>query len=136
METYRMSQTQWDTVAATGETNRSLIYDNLVADTNMDTVVAAGTGLLYFDQMNCALNSGQDGFQFTCTAWQVNWDDGDETDGYGRYGLDETVAAAFVDASETSASAAITLTSVSLKSAITSVAVTMTGIAAALLVSF
>ena len=136
METYRMSQTQWDTVAATGETNRSLIYDNLVADTNMDTVVAAGTGLLYFDQMYCALNSGEDGFKFTCTAWQVNWDDGDETDGYGRYGLDETVAVAFVDASETGASEAIALTSVSLQSAITSVAVTMTGIAAALLVSF
>ena len=49
METYRMSQTQWDTAAAFGETNRSLIYDNLVADTNMDTKVAAGTGLLYFD---------------------------------------------------------------------------------------
>ena len=136
METYRMSQTQWDTAAAFGETNRSLIYDNLVADTNMDTKVAAGTGLLYFDQMYCALNSGEDGFKFTCTAWQVNWDSGDEGDGYGRYGLDETVAATFVDASETSASAAITLTTVSLKSAITSVAVTMTGIAAALLISF
>ena len=86
--------------------------------------------------MNCVLNSGVDGFQFTCTSWQVNWKDGDETDGYGRYGLDETVAATFVDASETSAAAAITLTSVSLKSAITSVAVTMTGIAAALLISF
>ena len=136
METFRMSQAQWDTVAATGETNRSLIYTNLVAETNMETVVANGNGLQYFDSMYCALNSGEDSYKFTCTAWQVNWDDGDETDGYGRYGLDETVAAAFVDASETSASAAITLTSVSLKSAITSVAVTMTGIAAALLVSF
>ena len=86
--------------------------------------------------MNCALNSGEDSYKFTCTAWQVNWDDGDETDGYGRYGLDETVAVAFVDASETSASEAISLTSVSLNSAITSVAVTMTGIAAALLASF
>ena len=136
MVTYRMSQTQWDTVAALGETNRSLIYDNLDAATLMNTVVTDGDGLLYFDQMSCALNSGEDSYKFTCTAWQVNWDDGDETDGYGRYGLDETVAAAFVDASETSAAAAITLTSVSLKSAITSVAVTMTGIAAALLISF
>ena len=136
METYRMSQTQWDTVATAGATNRSLVYDNLVAETLMDTKSANGTGLLYFDQMYCALNSGEDGFKFTCTAWQVNWKDGDETDGYGRYGLDETVAAVFIDASETSASEAIALTSVSLKSAITSVAVTMTGIAAALLISF
>ena len=49
METYRMSQTQWDTVATAGATNRSLIYDNLVAETNMVTKVAAGTALLYFD---------------------------------------------------------------------------------------
>ena len=49
MVTYRMSQTQWDTVATAGATNRSLIYDNLVAETNMVSKVTAGTALLYFD---------------------------------------------------------------------------------------
>ena len=135
METYRMSQAQWDTAIAADTADYSTVYDQ-VQSYKMETVVAAGNGLQYFDSMYCALNSGEDSFKFTCTAWQVNWDDGEETDGYGRFGLDETVAVAFVDASVTTGGTGITLTSVSLNSAITSVAVTMTGIAAALLASF
>ena len=86
--------------------------------------------LNYFDQMNCVQQT--DNFKFTCEGWQVDWKDGDETDGYSRYGLDETINGTFIDASSDTAA---TLTRVSFKGA-ASIAATITGIAAALMLSF
>ena len=81
--------------------------------------------------MNCVQQT--DAYKFTCEGWQVDWKDGDQTEGYPRFGLDETINGTFIDADSTDQA---TLTRVDFKGAVATIAATMTGIAAAMMLSF
>ena len=131
--THRMSKAKWDTAVAAFSANQGEITAAIEADSDMQAIPVSATALLYFDVMSCSLYQDATDHKFTCTVWQVNWKDGDETDGYARFGTDESIQAAFIDAS---AAEALTMTNVSLLGALQTVAATMTGLAAAFLLSF
>ena len=138
---YRMSKANFNTAFALYSTNNLPITTAIQAEASYAVVAGATNAftedntddlyLNYFDQMNCVQQT--DAYKFTCEGWQVDWKDGDQTDGYSRYGLDETINGTFIDADSTTQA---TLTRVDFKGAVATIAATMTGIAAALMLSF
>ena len=103
IKTHRMSKAKWDTAVAAFASNQGEITAAMEADSDMQAIEVSATALNYFDVMSCSLISNATEFKYTCTVWQVNWKDGDETDGYARFGTNESIQAAFIDASATEA---------------------------------
>ena len=138
---YRMSKANFKTEFAKFSTTNLDITSAIQAESAYAVVAGADNTfttdntddnyLNYFDQMNCVQQT--DAYKFTCEGWQVDWRDGDQTDGYPRFGLDETINGVFFDAdSDTQAE----LTRIDFKGAVATIAATMTGVAAALMLSF
>ena len=105
---YRMSKANFNTEFAKFSTNNLPITTAIQAESTYAVVAGADNTftsdsgdnyLNYFDQMNCVQQT--DAYKFTCEGWQVDWKDGDQTEGYPRFGLDETINGTFIDADST-----------------------------------
>ena len=84
------------------------------------------------DAFNCAVTTANVYFKYTCVGWQVDWEDG-VTDRYPRFGLNEKLWAVAIDASSTSR---MVPERVELKEAFNAMFAGLTGVAAAMLMSF
>ena len=91
LSTYRLKTAEWTAAVNAFSGTQASISDAIHATSGALQSVDA-THLNYMDSMNC--NKDADNM-FTCTAWQVAFKQ--VTDGYPRFGTDETLIAGVID---------------------------------------
>lgn len=134
LTTYRIKSADWTNsiVAADPTSPNGLVYHTAMnaLGTSPVVVVGATTGMDYMDQLHCNKDSA---YHFTCNGWQVNWKSSATTDGYPRFGVDETLWAGTIDAAATTKATAYKFSDLQIVGAVYSIAAGITGAAAMLL---
>ena len=125
MYTYRLTFTEWASLLGSFTQTQNSYLQGF--NGKVIALVQPRTKMDYMDAYHCDGSANV----FTCTAYQPDWENGQETDGYPRFGIDsQGITAGVIDTASTSP---IAWPILQLKNAVTLAAA---GIAATLITTF